>query len=88
VDTHGKLAYHGAYDDRKAPDKTGETNYVAKALDALLAGEKVEKPVVKAWGCTIKRAPKPMASTTPGNTATPQTQTGTADVGPAGSGSE
>jgi hypothetical protein len=55
VDTEGKLAYHGAYDDRKAPDMAGETPYVANALDNLLAGEPVATPEVSAWGCTIKR---------------------------------
>lgn len=56
LDKELKLAYHGAYDDRKGPDKKAEKHYVKEALDSLLAGEPVKTPEVKAWGCTIKRA--------------------------------
>ena len=58
VDRQGKLAYHGAFDNRTRPDQEGDINYVADALDALLAGQKIAKPEAAAWGCTIKRAPK------------------------------
>lgn len=58
VDKEGKLAYHGAFDNRQVPATAGDTNYVAKALDELLAGEKVSDPKVSAWGCTIKRVAK------------------------------
>ena len=57
VDKEGKLAYHGAFDNRQVPTTAGDTNYVAKALDELLAGEAVSTPSVSAWGCTIKRVP-------------------------------
>lgn len=57
VDRQGKLAYHGAFDNRTRPDQMGSSNYVADALDALLAGQKVAKPEAAAWGCSIKRAP-------------------------------
>ncbi len=50
-----KLVYHGAVDDRNAPEGEYENNWVAKALDNLLADEEVENPRVSAWGCTIKR---------------------------------
>lgn len=56
LDRDLKLAYHGAYDDRKGPEKKAEKHYVKEALDSLLAGEPVKTPEVKAWGCTIKRA--------------------------------
>ena len=56
VDKEGKLAYHGAFDDRKAPESKGDAAYVDKALAAIIAGEKVDPDRVKAWGCTIKRA--------------------------------
>lgn len=56
LDKELKLAYHGAFDDRKAPDKPGENNHVRNALDDLLAGQPVKNPKVDAWGCTIKRA--------------------------------
>lgn len=55
IDKSGKLVYHGAYDDRKVPEKAGDTNYVREALDAVLAGQPVQTAAVAAWGCTIKR---------------------------------
>ena len=55
VDKEGKLAYRGAYDNRSNPKEKGEKNYTKAAIDDLLAGEEVEQPRVKAWGCTIKR---------------------------------
>lgn len=56
VDKDGKLAYHGAYDNRKTPEAKGDTNFVSAAVDALLAGKEVEKKEEKTWGCGIKRA--------------------------------
>ena len=58
IDRAGKLAYHGAYDNRKAPEETGDVNYTKDAIDAVLAGEPVAKAEISAWGCTIKRASK------------------------------
>jgi len=55
MDKDGTLAYHGAWDDRKVPAEAGDTNYVANALDALIAGEEIKEAEVRAWGCTIKR---------------------------------
>jgi len=55
IDKEGKVAYHGAFDDRKNPEKPGETPYVENAVKALLDGKPVETPTAKAWGCTIKR---------------------------------
>jgi peroxiredoxin len=55
VDKEGKLAYHGAYDDRTGPDAKGGTNYVKDAVDAILAGQPVKTAEVKAWGCGINR---------------------------------
>ncbi|MBI4556686.1 MAG: redoxin domain-containing protein [Candidatus Hydrogenedentes bacterium] len=56
ADKEGKLVYHGAFDNRKNPDKAGDINYVKKALDSVLGGQSVETAKVNAWGCTIKRA--------------------------------
>lgn len=56
VDKEGKLAYHGAYDNRKEPTAKGSENYVKAAVDALLDGKPVQTAQVKAWGCGIKRA--------------------------------
>lgn len=50
----GKVAYWGAIDDEPAPGKTGKTNYVAKALDELLAGSNVTMPKTKPYGCAVK----------------------------------
>jgi thiol-disulfide isomerase/thioredoxin len=58
VHKNGALVYHGAFDNRTKPDEKGDTNYVGKALDALLAGEKIAEPKTAAWGCTIKRVDK------------------------------
>jgi peroxiredoxin len=55
IDAEQKLVYHGAYDNRKSPQETGEINYVAQALDAILADKPVETAKTAAWGCTIKR---------------------------------
>ena len=58
IDRTGKLAYHGAYDNRKAPEEVGGENYTKNAIDAVLAGKPVAKTEVSAWGCTIKRVSK------------------------------
>lgn len=53
IDKSGTLVYEGAIDDQK------ETNYVAAALDDLLAGRTVSKARTDAYGCAIKYAPTP-----------------------------
>ncbi len=58
IDKDGKIAYHGAFDDRKGPEAQPTEKYTENAIEALLAGKKVEKAETKAWGCTIKRVPK------------------------------
>ncbi len=58
VDKDGKIAYHGAFDDRKGPDGQPTEKYTENALEALLSGKPIEKTETKAWGCTIKRVPK------------------------------
>jgi len=56
LDTEGTLVYHGAFDDSKRPDsEKGETNYIRKTVDALLAGATVEPTESKAFGCNIQR---------------------------------
>jgi len=62
VDALGKLAYHGAFDNRTKPQATGSVNHLSNALDALLAGKTIEKPEIAAWGCSIKRALKSTAA--------------------------
>ncbi len=57
IDKTGKLVYAGAIDDKKStnPDdvKTSK-NYVATALDELLAGKKVSTSVTQPYGCSVK----------------------------------
>ncbi len=48
IDKGGKLVYSGAIDDRK------DKNYVAAALDELLAGKPVSRPKTEPYGCTVK----------------------------------
>ncbi len=57
IDTTGKLVYQGAIDDERSWDpKTveGARNYVAEALEALLAGKEVELAETKSYGCSVK----------------------------------
>lgn len=59
VNKDGTLAYMGAIDSNsssKTEDISGSTNYVAKALDELLAGQPVSTPETKAYGCSVKYA--------------------------------
>ncbi len=56
INKDGKLAYMGAIDDSTDPKKAGETNYVAKALDELLAGKPVTTADTKPYGCSVKYA--------------------------------
>lgn len=55
INTDGKVVYSGAIDndpDNKKGDK--RVNYVAKALDELLAGKTVSEPETKPYGCGVK----------------------------------
>lgn len=49
-----KVEYIGAIDDNARSADEVEENYVADAIDALLAGKKVRKKEAKAVGCSIK----------------------------------
>ena len=53
-DKNLKLVYHGAIDDNKEMKGTGKTNYVAKALDEVLANKPVTTAETKPYGCTVK----------------------------------
>lgn len=50
----GKVAYNGAPDDDKGSEKPGKTNYIAKALDELLAGTNVTMNKTAPYGCPVK----------------------------------
>ena len=53
----GAVAYRGAVDDDPQARAEKPTNYVAKALDELLAGKEVSTPLTQPYGCTVKYAP-------------------------------
>ena len=57
IDKEGVVAYRGAIDSKPDPD-TGSIasakNYVAQALDEMLAGKQVSEPETKAYGCSVK----------------------------------
>lgn len=50
----GRVAYFGAIDDDYGADKPGKVNYVAKALDEILAGKPVTTSTTKGYGCSVK----------------------------------
>lgn len=53
IDGKGILRYWGALDDN--PKGEGEAkNYVAAALDAIIAGKEVETTTTKPYGCGVK----------------------------------
>ena len=54
IDKDGKVAYTGAIDNDPEGDKSDRTNYVAQALDELLAGKSVSKPETKSYGCGVE----------------------------------
>lgn len=56
MNQEGLLVYHGAPDNRTAPNSEPTEHYLKDALESLLAGQPIEKDTVKAWGCGIKRA--------------------------------
>jgi peroxiredoxin len=57
IDKSGKLVYAGAIDDKKSTDPEdtkNSKNYVAAALDELLAGKAVSEAVTTPYGCSVK----------------------------------
>jgi peroxiredoxin len=57
IDTHGMIAYAGGIDDRRTTevaDVNGARNYVAEALDAVLAGRAVQLASATPYGCSVK----------------------------------
>src|SRR4051812_21384658 len=55
IDKDGKVVYKGAIDndpDTEKPEKD-RVNYVAKALDEILAGKPVSTPETKSYGCGV-----------------------------------
>lgn len=58
IDKDGKVAYHGAFDNRSGPNGTPTEKYTENAIESLLNGKPIEKTETKPWGCTIKRVQK------------------------------
>lgn len=56
IDASGVLVYHGAIDNDRTAKGAGETNYVANAVAAVLAGKPVEVATTEAYGCGVKYA--------------------------------
>jgi peroxiredoxin len=54
LDASGKLVYHGRIDNSKNADGVTSSE-LHDAIEATLAGKTIEKPEVKAFGCSIKR---------------------------------
>ena len=60
IDANGNIVYQGAIDnDANGEKKQGVVNYVAQALDAVLAGKPVAIPETKPYGCSVKYPPEP-----------------------------
>ena len=61
INPDGKLVYRGGIDDKPTTDEAdieGATNYVDRALTAVMNGEEVSPKQAKPYGCTIKYASK------------------------------
>lgn len=56
IDQHGTLVYAGAIDDDPQGSKAEKLNYVARALDEVLAGSPVTTAQTKPYGCSVKYA--------------------------------
>ena len=59
VDAKGNIAYQGAIDDNdssKPETIDGAKNYVAAALDELMAGKPVSVSETESYGCSVKYA--------------------------------
>jgi peroxiredoxin len=58
IDAAGNIVYQGAIDnDASGEKKEGVVNYVAQALNEVLAGKPVSIPETKPYGCSVKYAP-------------------------------
>ena len=61
-DDTGAVVYRGALDDDPRGNQGERRNYVAQALDAVLADKDVPTPKTKPYGCSVKYAPVEQAS--------------------------
>lgn len=57
IDAQGSIAYSGAIDDNDSSRTSSvkdATNYVAAALDSMLAGQQVKTASTEPYGCSVK----------------------------------
>src|SRR5277367_1367294 len=57
INPQGIVIYEGAIDDKPTTalaDVPGATNYVNLALEEAMAGKKIETPVTRPYGCSVK----------------------------------
>jgi hypothetical protein len=57
INPEGALVYAGGIDDKKSTDPAdiaASTNFVAQALDEILAGKPVSMAKTEAYGCSVK----------------------------------
>ena len=57
IDKEGHIAYDGAIDSKSTTEQSDiadSESYISEALDAVLAGEKVETAKTKPYGCSVK----------------------------------
>ena len=55
LDPNNKLAYRGRIDNSKDESQVNAPD-LRDAMDSMLAGKPISKPIAMAFGCTIKRA--------------------------------
>jgi peroxiredoxin/mono/diheme cytochrome c family protein len=60
-DSSRALRYRGEIDDGAGVPEKASSHGLLKALDALLAGREIARPVTRPFGCAIRRASRPPA---------------------------
>lgn len=53
-DKSNRLVYRGAIDDNARDSKSVDKHFLADAIDSLIEGKPIQKPISKAIGCSIK----------------------------------
>lgn len=61
LDASRSVRYIGAIDNNAEAPNASTTRFVENAVNALIRGEKPNPDYTRAVGCTIKKAPKPVA---------------------------
>jgi peroxiredoxin len=56
ITPEGTVVYNGAIDNDRSAGKLGDTNHVAEALAAVVAGKPVEVAETRPYGCSVKYA--------------------------------